>query len=129
MFNEIFKILKLNDNSEIAAINKGVFVAKPIPRIANDNKRNPAVSGMRLSYRDTSHPEKGKPISELSGMKSNTVPSSASLYPKVVLIVGIRDAQEEKQNPDRKKNKLRKTRCLFLRSMLLEFGCEYQTYH
>jgi hypothetical protein len=32
-------------------------------------------------------------------------------------MVGILDAQEEKQKPDRKKNKLRKTLCRFLKSI------------
>jgi hypothetical protein len=52
------------------------------------------------------------------GMNKRIVPSSASLYPKNVFIVGILDAHEEKQNPETKKNTLRKKRCLSFRSML-----------
>ena len=37
----------------------------------------------------------------------------------------MRDAQDEKQNPERKKNRLRNVRCLFLRSMLSDFAREY----
>jgi hypothetical protein len=50
------------------------------------------------------------------------VPNSASLYPKNVLIVGIREAHEEKQKPERKKKILRKRRCLSLSSMLPKFA-------
>jgi hypothetical protein len=50
-------------------------------------------------------------------MNRRIVPNSASLYPNVVLMVGIRDAQLEKQNPERKKRILRKNRCLCFRSI------------
>lgn len=40
-------------------------------------------------------------------------------------MVGIRDAQEEKQKPERKKNTLRKTLCLFFKSMPSRFAGEY----
>jgi hypothetical protein len=69
-----------------------------------------AVIGLRLSYFEISQPESGSPKSELIGMHSNIVPSSASLKPKSVFIVGILDAHVEKQTPERKKNTLRKIR-------------------
>jgi hypothetical protein len=78
---------------------------------------NPTTSGLRLSNRDTSHPEIGNPIKELIGIKRRIVPNSASLNPKKLLMVGMREAHEEKQNPERKKYTLRKIRCLCLRSM------------
>ena len=90
-----------------------VVVAKPIKESEMASIIKAAVIGTRLSYRDTSQPDIGKPTNELMGIKSRMVPSSASLYPKVVLMVGIREAQVEKQTPDRKKNTLRNTRCLF----------------
>jgi hypothetical protein len=40
------------------------------------------------------------------------------LYPKNVLMVGILDAQDEKQNPEMKKKTLKKNRCLFFKSMM-----------
>jgi len=41
------------------------------------------------------------------------------------LIVGILEAQDAKQNPDKKKNKLRKNLCLFLSSMPIPIRREY----
>ena len=79
VLREMLRILKLKDKSEIEAINRGVVDAKPIPKMATDRSRNPPVKGMRLSYRETSHPENGRPISELTGIKSRMVPNSASL--------------------------------------------------
>ena len=125
VFKDMFRMRKLNDKSDMDAISNGVLDAIPIPRIATDKSRNPPVSGIRLSYRDTSQPENGKPISELTGINNRMVPNSASLYPKFVLIVGILEAQDAKQKPDKKKNKLRKNRCLFLTSMRLQLACEY----
>jgi hypothetical protein len=71
---------------------------------------NPAVIGYRLSKRETSHPDTGKPNNELMGMNNKIVPSCASLNPKYALIVGIRDAHEAKHMPARKKNRLKSTR-------------------
>jgi hypothetical protein len=51
-------------------------------------------------------------------MNKSTVPNSASFKSKFALMVGILEAQEEKQKPDRKKNTLRKKRCLFLGSIV-----------
>ena len=92
-----------NENTQSDAMSKTLLLAKPTDVSAPARKMKPTTRGLRLSYRDTSHPETGKPINELIGMKSNTVPSCASLKSKNVLMVGIRDAHEEKQNPDRKK--------------------------
>ena len=74
--------------------------------------------GMRLSNLETSQPENGKPISDVTGMASNIVPSSASFNAKYVLMVGIRDAQVAKLKPEMKKNILKKTRCLFFKTIL-----------
>ena len=70
---------KLKDNSEMEATSHGVLHAKPMPKMAIESSKNPPVNGMRLSYRETSHPENGRPIIELIGMNSRIVPSSASL--------------------------------------------------
>src|SRR4051812_20962917 len=104
----------LNENVQIDKINRKVFCDKPIPASAKPTNMKPIVKGTRLSNFETSQPENGNPISELMGMNSSIVPSSASLNPKEVLIVGIRDAHDAKQNPDRKKNILNEKRCLFL---------------
>jgi hypothetical protein len=44
------------------------------------------------------------------GKINKKLPNSASFISKVSLIEGILDAQEEKQNPERKKNALRARR-------------------
>lgn len=117
VFTAILMIRILKENKQIDATSVTVVVAKPINERDTASKMNAAVNGTRLSYRDTSQPDIGKPINELIGMKRRMVPNSASLYPKVVLIVGIREAQVEKQTPERKKNTLRKNRCLFFDSI------------
>jgi hypothetical protein len=92
-----------------------------IPIKVNDKATavNPTVIGILLSYLETSHPDSGRPINELMGMQSKMVPSSASLNANDSLMVGIREAHVEKHTPERKKNMLRKIRCLFFASMLL----------
>ena len=69
-------------------------------------------SGIRLSNRDTSQPEIGRPTNELIGIASRRVPNCASLKSKNVFMVGILEAQVEKLKPDIKKKMLRKNRCL-----------------
>ena len=102
--------------------------ANPIDKIAKANTINANDMGTRLSYRATNHPDMGRPISELIGMNKRIVPSSASLNPKKLFIVGILEAQLEKQIPERKKNTLRKIRCLLLESMLPEFGVKLENW-
>lgn len=94
-----------------------VFVENPIMERDIVSMINAMVMGTRLSNFATSHPEIGKPMSELIGIARSMVPNSASLNPKVVLMVGIRDAQLEKQTPERKKYTLKKNRCLLFNSM------------
>ncbi len=68
--------------------------------------------GTLLSNFVINQPDMGRPINELMGMVSRIVPSSASFKLKVDFRVGILEAQLEKQNPERKKNTLRKNLCL-----------------
>lgn len=60
-------------------------------------------SGTLLSYLATSHPDKGIPIIALAGRIINKFPKSPSVRLKFSLIVGILEAQVEKQIPDNKK--------------------------
>lgn len=103
----------LNAKKQIAITRVKVVWAKPIN--ANETALIPqaAANGFRLSKRETSQPEMGRPISELTGMAKRSVPNSASLKSKNVLIVGIREAQVEKLKPEIKKNMLRKRRLRF----------------
>ena len=70
--------------------------------------RKAIVKGTRVSRRETSQPDIGKPIKELMGMVSSTEPNSASFRSKAVRMVGMREAQLEKLKPDKKKNTLKK---------------------
>ncbi|GAL81360.1 hypothetical protein JCM19274_2436 [Algibacter lectus] len=103
VFIEIFKIRKQNAKLEIAKTKPIVVVANPI--IANDIEKNTKanINGTRLSNLETNQPDIGKPIKELIGIAISMVPSSASFKLKNVFMVGIRDAQEAKQIPDKKK--------------------------
>lgn len=118
---------KLNDNIDMDATSNTVEGANPMPTIEIDKSRQPTVRGIRLSYRETSQPDTGTPSNELSGMKRRIVPNSASLKPKFPLIVGIREVQDAKQNPESRKNRLRKALDLFLTSIADNFRCEYQS--
>jgi hypothetical protein len=56
------------------------------------------------------------------GIARRILPSSASLNSKADLMVGILEAQVEKLKPDKKKAKLRNTRCLVLEIMALNYN-------
>ena len=103
-------ILVLKANTDIEAISTISDVAKPIIKSDIAIRINPAVIGYRLSNRETNHPDTGNPSRELMGINNRTVPSCASLKLKNAFIVGIRDAQEEKQMPAIKKNRLKRMR-------------------
>ncbi len=107
----------LKANRHCAAVSAKTVVHKLIEESAMTNMHNAMDSGIRLSNLDTNQPDMGTPMKELTGMKSRIVPNSASLRLKVVLIVGMRDAHVEKQMPDKKKNTLKKKRCLFFNSI------------
>jgi len=102
----------LKEKRQIDSTSMTVFVEKPINESDMPSNMNATVIGLRLSYFEMSHPDKGSPRRELIGIHNNIVPSSASLYPKSVFMVGILDAHVEKQTPERKKNTLRKNRSL-----------------
>src|SRR5687768_11987794 len=89
------------------AIRAVVDCANPTRIMARHMAEKPIVRGSRLSKRETSHPETGRPTRELMGMNSKIVPSSASLRLKFALMVGIREVQVEKQTPERKKKMLK----------------------
>jgi hypothetical protein len=99
----IFKIRIQNENKQTDTTKKKGVVEKPMHVSAIENPIKDTISGTRLSNLETNHPEMGNPIKELIGIANRIVPNSASLKLKNVLIVGIRDAQEAKQIPDRKK--------------------------
>lgn len=88
---------------QIPATRAKISLAKPMS--ARDKQKNTkeAINGNLLSNLDTSHPEIGRPIRELTGIASNKFPSSASLRLKNVFSVGIREAQVENAKPDIKK--------------------------
>src|SRR3546814_11531884 len=56
--------------------NKNGLVAKPIPIRAKAKMKKETSNGIRLSNRETSHPEIGKPMSDPMGMVNNILPRS-----------------------------------------------------
>ena len=58
--------------------------------------------------------ESGSPIREQTGRINKKLPNSASFISKAVFMVGIREAQEEKEKPDKKKKRLSAIRFCFL---------------
>jgi hypothetical protein len=114
---EILIILKLNENKQMDETTVNVELEIPIQKSAIEASAKEKINGTRLSYLETRKPETGSPIIELMGIHKRMVPNSASLYPKKVLIVGILEAQVEKQKPERKKKTLKNIRCLFFNSI------------
>ncbi len=77
----------------------------PQPMENRDNKKVILANckGILLSYFATSQPERGIPIIALAGIIINKFPKSPSVSLKIDLMVGILEAQVEKQIPDKKK--------------------------
>jgi hypothetical protein len=117
VFMEILMILKLNENKQMDETRAIVELEIPIQKSAIEANVKEKISGIRLSYLDTKKPETGSPIIELMGIHRRIVPNSASLYSKKVLMVGILEAQVEKQKPERKKKTLKNILCLFFNSI------------
>jgi len=113
----------LKANRKTVITNVKVEFAKPMPAKQTAWRPKATERGILLSYFETNQPEIGNPINELIGMVSNTEPNSASLNPNAPLIVGILDAQLEKQNPERKKNALKKNLCFF-RDSIFNIKCK-----
>ena len=70
VFMEMLRIRKLKENMQMADTSKNTLVAKPIRQSEIESRTKAKPSGTRLSKRDTSHPDMGKPINELMGKKS-----------------------------------------------------------
>lgn len=108
-----------NENKETDNTNKKGVVAKPINANAIEKNTKDTIKGTRLSNFETNQPEIGSPISELIGIAKRIVPSCASLKLKFSFMVGIRDAHEAKQIPDRKKYILSAMRCFCFNSIIV----------
>ena len=118
MFTEMLYILVVKENSNTAITSVTTLWEKPMSARAKVFSAKPIISGTLLLYLETNQPEMGSPSKDPIGMASNMEPSSASLKSKAIFIVGIRDAHVEKLKPERKKNKLRKIRWVFLEIMM-----------
>ena len=103
----------------MAAINPMVVVENPMSATAIPTPPNAKANGTLLSNRATSQPEMGRPMNEQMGGTIRMFPSWASLKSKADCIVGIREVQEEKQTPDKKKNALSANRCLCFNSIAI----------
>jgi hypothetical protein len=110
----------LNENRNRAIISVKAVVAKPIRERHMEFNRKAEANGNRVSNLDTSQPDKGRPTIELTGIVSRIVPNSASFRSKADLMVGIRDAQLEKLNPERKKKTLSESLCLFIDCIMVK---------
>jgi hypothetical protein len=117
VFRAMLKMRVPKEKRDIETTSRKVLTEIPIPTSEMATSINPADSGILLSNLETSQPEIGRLIMEAIGMKIRIVPSSASLKPNDVLIVGILDAQEAKQKPESKKKTLSARRCRFFNSI------------
>ena len=86
--------------------------AIPIPKREILKIKKDINKGPLVLYLETSHAEKGNPITAVIGITINKFPNCASFSRNKSLIVGILDAQLEKQTPVRKKQTPIAIRCL-----------------
>ena len=103
VFIAILKIRMEKAKQKIPTISKIRLSAIPIRHSDAARSIKETIRGCLLSKRETNHPETGSPIKELIGITISKFPNSASFRSKAILMLGIREAQVEKQNPDKKK--------------------------
>lgn len=98
-----FIILRDKANKNRETINPAS--EKPQPSENREIRKStlPNCSGILLLYFATIQPERGIPIMALAGMIINKFPNSPSVRVKIDLMVGILEANVEKQIPDKKK--------------------------
>jgi hypothetical protein len=96
-------ILFAKAKKNMESTKKKIVSERPIRNRNMGKKTNPHSSGHLLSNLSTSQPDIGRPMNELTGKVRRMLPSSASFNPKWVFIVGILEAQLEKQSPKTKK--------------------------
>lgn len=108
--------IKIEKNPNIT-ISKKVVSAYEILTKDNAKSKKEISNGSLVLNLDTNHPETTVPNSALTGITNNIDPNCASFKLNTSLIVGILDAHEEKQRPDKKKKLLKAIRCRLLISI------------
>jgi hypothetical protein len=94
--------IKIENNAKTTTNEKMVFtIEMPIKDNAKSTKET--TNGFLLSNFETNQPEVTVPNNALKGIIKNIEPNCASFKLKISLIVGILEAQVEKQSPDKKK--------------------------
>lgn len=93
----------LNEKQQTDSTKKTIEPEKAMPIIARQKAIKETSNGCLLSNLETNHPEIGRPANELKGIASKILPSWASFRLKSSFMVGMRDAHEAKQKPERKK--------------------------
>jgi hypothetical protein len=91
------------ENKASITTNRKIVPTKLIPTKVKAKHTNETQSGPLLSNLETSQPEATVPASAAKGITNKIDPSCASLRLKDALIVGIREAQDAKHKPERKK--------------------------
>ena len=118
--------IKVANNPKKHTSIKVVF-ASEIPIKDIEKSKKDTTNGFLLSNLETNQPELIVPNNAQKGITNNIVPNCASFKLKVSLIVGILEAQDEKQSPDRKKYELSEIRCKCLIS-IFGLNCKNNTY-
>ena len=109
-------LITLNDienTTKEATINQ-IDGAKPTESKDNKKVKLATWSGIRLSNFETNQPESGIPIIALAGITISKFPKVFSSRLKLSFIVGILEAQVEKQIPERRKYAERAILCFCL---------------
>ena len=92
-----------NANKKSETINPTSEKPQPSEKRAIRKSTLPNCKGILLLYFATIQPDRGIPIMALAGIIINKLPNSPSVRLKIDLIVGILEANVEKQIPDKKK--------------------------
>jgi hypothetical protein len=103
---EIFIILPPNPNTNKVIISWTGDPANPNMGRVQAYKIAERMTIIRLPYLATRNPAIGSEVSKPIGRQSNIPPSAALFTPSLDCISGIREAQEKKQIPARKKKLL-----------------------
>ena len=102
-FIAILKMRILNEKQQTDSTKSNIELENAMPNMARQKVMKETSKGCLLSNFETNQPEMGSPANELRGMANRILPNCASLRLKSSLMVGMREAQEAKQKPERKK--------------------------
>src|SRR5436305_11781017 len=102
VLTDILTVLPIQPKKKRKVTNCHVALEIPIPNRMNAYNSRAEITTFLLPNLPISHPETGRESNEPTGNAKRTIPSSLSEKFNFCLMVGMREAQEEKQSPSMK---------------------------